>query len=119
MSQLKQCSEDNDRRAPTIGIIQKRLSRHAVHPFLQKIYYIIFTICCHITSLIFLISDSLYLQGYAHTGIQYKSAADFDIPKNATPNEYATQGLSTNLHARFSSSVCMGLLLPRCTLTAG
>ena len=47
VGQFKQGTQDNDRGTPAIGIVQECLARHAVHPFLQLIDEIQFTILCH------------------------------------------------------------------------
>ena len=45
--QLKKRTQNNDRGTPRIGIVQKGLTRHTIHPLLQAVYKIQFTVCCH------------------------------------------------------------------------
>ena len=47
MGQLKQRSKDDDGRTPTVSIIEECLACHGIHPFLQAVDEIIFTVCCH------------------------------------------------------------------------
>ena len=47
VGQLEQGTQNDNGSSPTIGIIQKGLARHAVHPFLQPIDHIVFAIFCH------------------------------------------------------------------------
>ena len=48
VGELKQCTKDNDRRTPTVSVVQERLSRHAVEPPLQAVDDIIFAVFCHV-----------------------------------------------------------------------
>ena len=47
VSQLEERTEDNDRGAPAIRIVEEGLSGDTVHPFLKMVDYVEFAIYCH------------------------------------------------------------------------
>ena len=57
VGQFKEGTQDNDRCTPALCIVQKGLSRHTVHPFLQMIYDVKLTIFAHFYYLLFLFFD--------------------------------------------------------------
>ena len=47
MCELEERTENHDGSAPTVGVVQEGLSRNAVHPLLQTVDDIVFTILSH------------------------------------------------------------------------
>ena len=55
MYQFEQCTQHNNRGTPAICIVQKGLSGHAIHPLLQPIDDIMFTVSRHLFLLLLLL----------------------------------------------------------------